>query len=48
MITIVLKTSTLTKSITFRWPYEKAIAFGGVATGNINAREDARTGGIIK
>jgi hypothetical protein len=29
----------LTISITLRCPYEKTTAFGGVATGNMNANE---------
>ena len=38
----------LTRSMTLRCPNENAIAFGGVATGNMKANEDAKTGGSIK
>ena len=41
-------TYSLTISCTFMNPYENAIAFGGVATGNMNAREAATVAGIIK
>ena len=37
-----------TISWTFMNPYENAIAFGGVATGNMKAREAATVAGIIK
>ena len=35
-------------SMTFKRPYENAIAFGGVATGNMNANEVDSAAGNIK
>lgn len=42
------KLLTRTRSITFKYPYENAIAFGGVATGNMNANDVATTVGKRK
>lgn len=38
---------TLTISDTFRYPYEKTMAFGGVATGSMKAKDALRVQGII-
>ena len=35
-------------SETFRYPYENAIALGGVATGSMNAYEAETAAGIIR
>lgn len=35
-------------SNTRMWPYENTIAFGGVATGNINAKDVAMAADVIK
>ena len=40
--------NTLTMSLTVNLPVPKTIAFGGVATGNINANEAQTVAGIIK
>lgn len=37
----------LTMSVTLRIPYEKTMAFGGVATGSMKAKEALRVQGII-
>lgn len=37
-----------TISVTFTYPYEKMTAFGGVATGNMKAKEQAMAVGNIK
>lgn len=42
------KLKQLTISITFKYPYENTIVFGGVATGNMNANEvDIADGSMI-
>ncbi len=38
---------TLTMSDIFRYPYEKTMAFGGVATGSMKAKDALRVQGII-
>ena len=38
----------ITMSVILRYPVEKTIALGGVATGNINAKEQAMVAVIIK
>lgn len=37
-----------TMSMTLRWPYEKMMAFGGVATGNMKAYMHAMLPGIMR
>ena len=38
----------ITMSVILRYPVENTIALGGVATGNINAKEQAMVAVIIK